>query len=274
MKHFLFLITLQATIAIKAQDISPSRIALANNQLPHTHNWTFFTGRYDVNLNTGDQQIQGVLNLRMKRDSIVWFSISANMGIQIQIAKGIMLGDTLHVADINHKEYYAIPVSEASQFLSIPLGLQQLQDLFIGQPLVDTCSPQPYNNSQYSVTSADQLLCYTTVAKPLLVESKFGQPSNANKQEYTGYSQLRYTEISSLNNPKDKVKIEHADWLDVSTESAGAFTNLPMAIKFTSNTAQQNAQVDLTLTTARYDIIPSYPLKIDDSYKRKNLLQK
>lgn len=274
MKHLLFLITLIATTAIKAQDVSPAQIELANNQLPHTHNWTYFTGRYDININTGDQQIPATLNLRMKRDSIVWFSISANMGIQIQIAKGIMLRDTLHVADIYHKEYYAIPVSQASQFLPIPLGLKQLQDLFIGQPLVDTCSPQPYNNSQYSVKTADQLMCYTTVAKPLLVESKFAQPSNANKQTSTGHSQLRYTEISSLSSPKDKMKIEHSDWLDVSAESASAFTNLPMAIKFTSTTAQQTAQVDLTLTTARYDVIPSYPFKIDDSYKRKNLLQK
>jgi hypothetical protein len=126
MKYFLALFALLAATVTQAQDNNPQYISLANNQLPQSNNWTYFTGRYDVTVNTGDQQIPATLNLRMKRDSIVWFSISANMGIQIQIAKGIMLRDTLHLADIHHKEYYAIPVAEASKYLSIPLGMHAL----------------------------------------------------------------------------------------------------------------------------------------------------
>ena len=163
MKYFLALFALLAAHVTQAQDNNPQYISLANNQLPQSNNWTYFTGRYDVTVNTGDQQIPATLNLRMKRDSIVWFSISANIGIQIQVAKGIMLRDTLHLADIYHKEYYAIPVAEASKYLSIPLGVQHLQHLFVGQPLVDTCSPQPFNNSNYSVKLLNQLMCYTTV---------------------------------------------------------------------------------------------------------------
>jgi hypothetical protein len=271
MKYFLALFALLAANATQAQDNNPQYISLANNQLPQSNNWTYFTGRYDVTVNTGDQQIPATLNLRMKRDSIVWFSISANMGIQIQVAKGIMLRDTLHLADIYHKEYYAIPVAEASKYLSIPLGVQHLQHLFVGQPLVDTCSPQPVNNSNYSVKLLNQLMCYTTVAQPLVIESKFAQPTAETKKEYDGFSQLRFTEITTPDKPKDKVVLEHNQWLDVSKESGSAFSFLPMAMKITSTTAQQTAQVDLALTTARYDVIPSYPFKIDDSYKRQTL---
>lgn len=274
MKYFLSLVTLLTAISAQAQNNTPQNIEVNNNQLPKSNNWTYFTGRYDVNVNTDDQQIPATLNLRMKRDSIVWFSVSANMGIQIQVAKGIMLRDTLHLADIYHKEYYAIPVANASQYLSIPLGVQQLQNLFVGQPLIDTFSAKPFNNSNYSAKLVDQLMCYTTISQPLIIESKFAQPNAETKKENEGYSQLRFTEISTPNKPKDKAILEHSQWLNVSSESAGAFSFLPMAIKISSTTAQQTAQVDLTLTTARYDVIPSYPFKIDDSYKRKNLSQK
>jgi hypothetical protein len=114
-------------------------------------------------------------------------------------------------------------------------------------------------------------MCYTTVAQPLVIESKFAQPTAETKKEYDGFSQLRFTEITTPDKPKDKVVLEHSQWLDVSKESGSAFSFLPMAMKITSTTAQQTAQVDLALTTARYDVIPSYPFKIDDSYKRQTL---
>ena len=48
---------------------------------------------------------------------------------------------------------------------------------------------------------------------------------------------------------KDKAAVEHNQWLDVSKESNGDFKTLPMELKITATTAQESAQVDLTLTT-------------------------
>ncbi len=114
------------------------------------------------------------------------------------------------------------------------------------------------------------------MVEPLLIKSYYGYPGQTpqTKLDNEGYSQLRITEISSPNNAKDKATLEHNQWLDVSKESNGAFTTLPMELKITTTTAQQTAQVDLALTTARYDAIPSYPFKIDDSYKLQPLPSK
>ena len=242
--------------------------AINNNRLPQDNHWTYFSGRYDMTVKSGDQVIPATINLRMKRDSIVWFTISANMGIQIQVAKGILLRDTLHLADIYHKEYYVVPVAYASQYLSMPVGVKQIQNLFTGQPLVDTCNA---GNIHKDVSA--NYLYYTTIVEPLLIKSFYGCPSPTAqaKLDNQEYSQLRITEISSPNNAKDKATLEHNQWLDVSKESNGAFNTLPMELKITTTTAQQTAQVDLALTTARYDAIPSYPFKVDDSYKLQPL---
>lgn len=263
MKQLLTLLALLGTYTFaQAQTVQ-----VENNRLPQDNHWTYFTGRYDISIKSGDQVIPATLNLRMKRDSIVWFSVSANMGIQIQVAKGLLLRDTLHLADIYHKEYYVVPVADASRYLSIPVGVKQIQNLFVGQPLVDTCSRQTLPNGPFDAVLSNNLLCYTTQSDPLLIKSHFGAPT----LEASDLSQLRLTEISSPSNQKDKAAVEHNQWLDVSKESNGDFKTLPMELKITATTAQETAQVDLTLTTARYDAIPSYPFKIDDSYKRQTL---
>lgn len=247
-------------------------VPVDNNRLPQDNHWTYFTGRYDVDLNNKDVPPL-VLSIRMKRDSIVWFSLSANVGVQIPVAKGIIHKDTIKIAineipNLNpEKVYFEIPVSEAMKIAPIPLGIKQIQNLFVGQPLVDTCSRETQPNSVYNLSVSNNLLCYTTQTDPLVIKSYFGTAS----AQTAVFSQLRLTEISSRINQKNEATVEHYQWLDVSKESNGDFTALPMALKITATTAQESAQVDLTLTTARYDAIPSYPFKIDDSYKRKTL---
>jgi hypothetical protein len=267
MKQLLTLIAILGTHTLSQAQIS----AIDNNRLPQDNHWTYFSGRYEMTVKSGDQVIPATINLRMKRDSIVWFTISANMGIQIQVAKGVLLRDTLHLADIYHKEYYVVPVAYASQYLSMPIGVKQIQNLFTGQPLVDTC-----NTGNIQKDASANYVYYTTMVEPLLIKSYYGYPGQTpqTKLDNEGYSQLRITEISSPNNAKDKATLEHNQWLDVSKESNGAFTTLPMELKITTTTAQQTAQVDLALTTARYDAIPSYPFKIDDSYKLQPLPSK
>jgi len=266
MKYLFTLIALLGTY----KSTQAQTIELSHNRLPQTQNWSHFSGRYNGNLQMDIQEYPIIINVRMKRDSIVWFTVNFNAGVQIPVAKGIILNDTLKLALLQpNKEYYEIPVAEASKYLSMPISVNQLQRLFTGQPLVDTCSPQPINNSRYSATFTQDLLCYNTLINGLMIASKFASPTKASAIEPTVFTQLHETEISSPGNDKDKAILQHTDWVDVSAESNGAFTFLPMAIKLKLISAQETAQVDLSLTTARYDAIPSYPFKIDDSYKRQ-----
>jgi hypothetical protein len=268
MKQLLTILALLGTYTLaQAQTVQ-----VDNNRLPQDNHWTYFTGRYNVDLNNKDVPPL-VLSIRMKRDSIVWFSLTANVGVQIPVAKGIIHKDTIKIAineipNLNpEKVYFEIPVSEALKIAPITLGIKQIQNLFTGQPMVDTCSRETQPKSVYNFSVSHNLLCYTTQTDLLVIKSYFDTTS----AQTSVFSQLRLTEISSPNNQKDKAAVEHNQWLDVSKESNGDFKTLPMELKITSTTAQQTAQVDLALTTARYDVIPSYPFKIDDSYKRQPL---
>ena len=271
MKSLFVLLALLGTYTLAQAQIN-TKLPLTDNRLPQDNHWTYFTGRYDVDLNNKDVPPL-VLSIRMKRDSIVWFSLSANVGVQIPVAKGIIHKDTIKIAineipNLNpEKVYFEIPVSEALKIAPIPLGIKQVQNLFVGQPLVDTCSRETPPNSVYNFLVSHNLLCYTTQTDPLVIKSYFDTAS----AQTSVFPQLRLTEISSRINQKNEATVEHYKWLNVSKESNGDFTALPMALKINTSSAQESAQVDLTLTTARYDAIPSYPFKIDSSYKKQTL---
>ncbi len=275
MKPLFTLLALLGTHTL-AQAQTSAKLPLTDNRLPQDNHWTYFTGRYDVSLSDKNTPPM-VLSIRMKRDSIVWFSLSANVGVQIPVAKGIIHKDTIKIAineipNLNpEKVYFEIPMSDALKISPIPLGIKQVQNLFVGQPLVDTCSQNFHPESRYTAEIINNMLCYSALFQGLLIKSNFDNPNADTKAENPAFTRLRLTEMSNPTVSDGKVSLEHNQWLIVSKESNGDFTALPMALKINTTSAQQSAQVDLTLTTARYDTIPSYPFKIDSSYKKQTL---
>ena len=112
--------------------------------------WEHFSGRYDIDIDLGgEQQYNGVMSFRMKRDSIFWFSISASIGFQI--AKGIIKNDTLHALDLLQKNYYRISLKELQSSTQLPAQIGALQRLFSGE----TLSQLIYFNSADSTFRGD-----------------------------------------------------------------------------------------------------------------------
>lgn len=261
-------------IACYFNGLGAQKIVIANNLLPQENNWKYYTARYDVDATMGNQSIAGALNVRMKRDSIFWFSFSVAMGIQV--AKGMLVNDTLHILDLYNKNYYAFPVKEASAYLSIPLGVQHIQKLFTGQPLADSSNDCSLSNN---------LLCFKTLANPIQILSHFANTKNTvaeiatlnnsvNADVVANFNQLRITEISNPSNPKEKATLYHEDWTKTqSTENSG-FGALPYTIKINTINDQDNAQVKLSLINARFDPIPSYPFRVSSEYTKQSLPKK
>jgi len=67
-------------------------------------NWKHLTANYLVDLNLDGNEMAGKMSIRMRRDSIIWFSISASIGIQI--AKGIIREDSVFFLDLYNRQYY------------------------------------------------------------------------------------------------------------------------------------------------------------------------
>lgn len=81
--------------------------------------------RYKTAKETQNAQI----NFRIKRDSLIWFSIS---GFGIEAVRGIVTQDSLIAIDKLHREYYKFDFKSLSQSFNFELNFQILQSLVLG----------------------------------------------------------------------------------------------------------------------------------------------
>ena len=101
--------------------------ALTLNTPKLNKNWTYLSARLDAKTQIqGSNQTLGI-SLRMKKDSITWFSVSAMFGIQV--AKGLMTADSIWLLNKFSKEYYAMSMDDISKLSGAEVNLSQLQNL-------------------------------------------------------------------------------------------------------------------------------------------------
>ena len=67
--------------------------------------------------------------MRMRKDSIVWFSVTATMGVEVLRAK--FSTDSVWIVNRLEKTYLAEPFDTVSAQLGIPLSLQWIQTLLM-----------------------------------------------------------------------------------------------------------------------------------------------
>lgn len=84
------------------------------------------------------------LNFRMKRHEIVWISVQAILGIEV--ARALVTKDSVYIIqNLPERNYYEYSLDSLSNILSVPLSVTQLQDLFIGNPLL------PYSGAKVAL---------------------------------------------------------------------------------------------------------------------------
>ncbi len=97
-------------------------------------------GRFD---GMGMQQ-NLTLHFRMKRDEVVWISVQAILGIEV--ARALVTKDSVFIIqNLPERNYREYSLDSLSNLLSVPLSVTQLQDLFIGNPLL------PYAKAQVAL---------------------------------------------------------------------------------------------------------------------------
>ena len=95
---------------------------------PQTFEW--LTAKMDIQADV-DGQTAGDLSgqLRMRKDSIVWLSVTATMGVEVLRAK--ISTDSIWVLNRMDKTYLAEPLDSVSSRLGVPMNLLWVQNLLL-----------------------------------------------------------------------------------------------------------------------------------------------
>ncbi len=118
--------------------------------------WTWFSGRASLDYSDESQNFQAQFQIRMKKDSIVWLSISGPLNFQV--ARLYMTKDSIHIINYLENSYGSVGVDYLKNFTGAALDLRSIQNLFLGNPIFDTmvysaenttwnASMPPINNS-------------------------------------------------------------------------------------------------------------------------------
>ena len=182
-------------------------------------NYQTFSGKVNIEYSGSDGKKYDVnANIRMLKDSAIW--ISANAVLGIEAIRALITKDSVKILDKLNKTYTARRVDYLQEVTSLPLNLSILQDLIIGNPVfVDT------NFVSYSLSpGAITLLSIGTWAKnglTLNADNKTLQRSKLDDVDiarnrtadltYTDYDDKRGTLFST----KRSITVQEKKKLDI-----------------------------------------------------------
>lgn len=129
---------------LRSKKKRPPRLPIFAAQVPEA--WAI---KALVTYETSDKSLQGLLNLRIRRDSLIWASISP--GIGIELGRGIATQKDIQAINRFTGQYFQYSYDSIAHTWGIPLGYAWLERILFGQPLLDaqayTILPSSKNNS-------------------------------------------------------------------------------------------------------------------------------
>ncbi len=95
-----------------------------------------FSGKAKVSFSGPDNSADFSANFRIAKDSIVWVNVTALGGLY-PVARMLVTRDSFFMIDFTQKEVTMLPLSDVGKVLPVPVGLIQLQNLLVGDPVAD-----------------------------------------------------------------------------------------------------------------------------------------
>ncbi|GAA4410838.1 hypothetical protein GCM10023187_35930 [Nibrella viscosa] len=212
--------------------------------------FTYLTARSKVSFKNKEQDINNAnVNLRVKKDSIIWFSVS---GLGIEVARGLVTRDTITIQDKVHREYVKYDFPTLSKQFNFNLDFDLLQALIVGN------LPLPKKPAQKIKNERDYLLLRQSEGK-VMVENYIGEQDRKLKklmmveQPTKNTLRLDYEDFTALNNflfPYTSLLT-----VDYKSRSDGQFYQTLLRI--------QHNKVELV------DKNPGFPFTIPPRYERR-----
>ena len=140
----------------------------------HQINYTTFSAKMDVDYeDASGKRLSLNAQLRMYKDSVIWASLTAILGIEG--LRAYITKDSVKLLDKQNKVYIARSVAYLTEVTNLPLNLSSLQDLLIGNPVFLDSTIVSYSKTPGSISlhGANQFfkLLYTLSESEKLLQS-------------------------------------------------------------------------------------------------------
>lgn len=213
-------------------------------------------GKLSVEANIDSSSNSFTVNLRMKKDSIIWMSIS-KMGIEG--ARVLITKDSVKLINRISNKYFKGDYAYISKILNTELDYEMLQSLLIGN------SVEFYDEDEKIKPGVDDCM-YTlgTVRKFKMRRVERGKDLKEPAQTiYMNPGSFKIARIIFYEfNPDRSFDAKYTTF-----DSVGTHQSFPMKMNY-SIKAQKNITIDLAYTKLELDAEQSFPFRIPEDYEQ------
>lgn len=164
----------------------------------HRIQYTTFSAKMDVDYEdaTGNN-LKLNAQLRIYKDSVIWASITAILGIEG--LRAYITRDSVKILDKQNKVYVARSVAYLTEVTALPLTLSSLQDLLIGNPVFLDSSLHAYSKgpsiiSLHGINSFFKILFTISEQEKQLISTKLDDlDETRNRTSFLGYADYSNT---------------------------------------------------------------------------------
>ena len=231
------------TLRKSAEDsLAVIRQGLENIKSNKIH-YTTFSAKVNVDYRGTDGKNYDVnANLRMYKDSAIWISITAILGIEG--LRAYITSDSVKILNKQDKIYMARSVAYLQEVTALPLDLQSLQDILIGNPVFFDSNVISYSRSGNTIS----LLSIGEWFRNLLTLNEMGRIEN---------SKLDDVDV----NRSRTCNLHYAEY----ENKKGMFFSTKRRV-----TVAEKANLDIKLEIKAYDFNEtlSFPFTVPKNYKR------
>lgn len=211
----------------------------------HKIDYTTFSGKAKMTYEGKGQSNDFTANFRMRKDSVVWVSITAVGGI-VSVAKALITPDSIKAVNYLQKEVYLMKLSDASKVLPAAVDFATLQRFIIGNALMD--NGQAVDATDFGGTWTVQMNA-----------DSFIQQLAFNKADST----LRTSQLRSVRESGPAIIINYGNY----SQPAGRRFADSRAINILNNGEQ--SYLDMNFSNVNFDQPLEYPFSVPSKYTLK-----
>lgn len=127
--YFIFLILIIFTACSK-KTLSFKDAAEAENFAVDNVDFEYMSTSSKIRFSNDDKNLSATANIRLKKDSIIWVSVTPGFGIEA--ARGIITRDSVIFINRMNKEYSAFDFKELSEEFNFKIDYNLLQSIILG----------------------------------------------------------------------------------------------------------------------------------------------
>ncbi len=206
----------------------------------------YMSAKAKFSFDDGKKSVSATANFRIKKDSIIWISVSPGLGIEV--ARVLIDNDNIYVIDKLNKHYYEYTFQELSIEYDFDFNFQMIQSVILGNLV------EPYQKQR--VERMDNYFTYTASKGVYLY------------QNYIGASTMKLEKVQVFDeDTRNTISVNYSDFILVNSQ---IFPNeISAVIDYDANN-KPNTEVEISFSRMAIEDGPiGFPFSVPNKYERK-----